>query len=110
MMYENRTKVIRHLIDNNIRYKWRFDIHTNSFEMFVDNTQYILKNCTNDRYVYNIVFVVKKDKKPYLLVRMEDEPLLRDLWLKVYANNVYTTRDSDWKCVCDELLEPKIKL
>ena len=79
--------------------------------MFVDNTQYILKNSTNaGNYVYNIVFVVKKENKPYLLVRIEDEPLLRDLWSKVYANNVYTTRDSDWKCVCDELLEPKIKL
>ena len=32
----NRTKVIEHLIDNYARYKWRFDIHTNSFEMFVD--------------------------------------------------------------------------
>lgn len=32
MMYENRTKVIRYLIDSYTRYKWRFNIHTNSFD------------------------------------------------------------------------------
>ena len=47
MMFKNRTKVIQHLIDKCSRYKWRFDIHTNSFEMFVDNTQFILKNVFN---------------------------------------------------------------
>ena len=44
MMFKNRTKVIQHLIDNAAKYKWRFDIHTNSFEMFVDDTQFIVKN------------------------------------------------------------------
>ena len=44
MMFKNRTKVIQHLIDNATKYKWRFDIHSNSFEMFVDDTQFILKN------------------------------------------------------------------
>ena len=112
MTYENRTKVIQHLIDNNTRYKWRFDIHTNSFEMFVDDTQFILKNYAHAEecvYKYDIVFVVK-DKKRYLLVRIDVEPLLRDLWIKVYTSNVSTKRDSDWKNVYDELLEPKIKL
>ena len=68
MMYENRTKVIKHLIDNPIKYKWRFDIHTNSFEMFVDNTQFIVKNNGDvTLFEYDVVFVVK-DGKRYLLV------------------------------------------
>ena len=103
MMYENRTKVIRHLIDNPIKYKWRFDIHTNSFEMFVDDTQFILKN-TGDTalYEYYIVFVVKVGKR-YLLVRRDDEPLLRDLWVKLYSTYVSTMYDYEWEKVCDEL-------
>ena len=99
MTYENRTKVIQHLIDNNTRYKWRFDIHTNSFEMFVDDTQFILKNYGDvTLFEYDIVFVVK-DGKQYLLVRMEDEPLLKDLWLKLY--HIYI--NYSWEKVCDEL-------
>ena len=43
-MFKNRTKVIQHLIANPTLYEWRFDIHTNSFEMFVDNTQFVVKN------------------------------------------------------------------
>ena len=103
MMYENRTKVIRHLIDNPIKYKWRFDIHTNSFEMFVDDTQFILKNYGDTAlYEYDVVFVVK-DRKRYLLVRRDDEPLLRDLWVKLYSTYVSTMYDYAWEKVCDEL-------
>lgn len=96
-MYENRTKVIQHLIDKCSRYKWRFDIHTNSFEMFVDNTQFIVKN-TGDTalYEYYIVFVVKVGKR-YLLVRRDDEPLLRDLWVKLYSTYVSTMYDYEWE-------------
>ena len=109
MMYKIRTKVIQHLIDNPTKYKWRFDIHTNSFEMFVDNTQFIVKNKGDvARYEYYIVFVVKVGKR-YLLVRREGESLLKDLWIKLYNTYVSTTSDYYWEIVCDELLEPKDK-
>ena len=103
MMYENRTKVIRHLIDNPIKYKWRFDIHTNSFEMFVDNTQIIIKNYGDvTLFECDVAFVVK-DGKRYLLVRKDDEPLLRDLWLKLYHVYISTTSDYSWEKVYNEL-------
>lgn len=99
MMFKNRTKVIQHLIANPTLYKWSFDIHTNSFEMFVDDTQFILKNYGNvTLFEYDVVFVIK-DGKQYLLVRMEDEPLLKDLWLKLY--NIYI--NYSWEKVCEEL-------
>ena len=108
-MYENRTKVIQHLIDNPTKYKWSFDIHTNSFEMFVDNTQFILKNYGDvSLYEYYIVFFVKVGKR-YLLVRKEAEPLLKDLWLKLYSTYVSTSSDYYWEKVYNELLEPKDK-
>ena len=108
-MYENRTKVIKHLIDNPTKYKWIFDIHTNSFEMFVDNTQFILKNYGDvTLFECDVVFVVK-DGKRYLLVRKDDEPLLRDLWLKLYSICVGTTSDYYWENVYNELLKPKDK-
>ena len=103
MMFKNRTKVIQHLIDNAAKYKWRFDIHTNSFEMFVDDTQFIVKNYGDDAiHEYDVVFVVK-DRKRYLLVRMDDELLLKDLWLKLYNAYVSTMYDYEWEKVCDEL-------
>ena len=109
MMFKNRTKVIQHLIDNPIKYKWSFDIHTNSFEMFVDNTQFILKNYGDvTLFECDVVFVVK-DGKRYLLVRKDDEPLLRDLWLKLYSIYVGTTSDYYWENVYNELLKPKDK-
>ena len=99
MMFKNRTKVIQHLIANPTLYKWSFDIHTNSFEMFVDDTQFILKNYGDvTLFEYDVVFVVK-DGERYLLVRMEDEPLLKDLWVKLY--NIYI--NYSWEKVCDEL-------
>ena len=110
MMFKNRTKVIQHLIDNPLKYKWSFDIHTNSFELFVDDTQFILKNYGDTAlYEYYIVFVVKV-RKGYLMVRREDEPLLKDLWIKLYNTYVSTTSDYYWEIVCDELLEPKDKI
>ena len=103
MMFKNRTKVIQHLIANPTQYKWRFDIHTNSFEMFVDDTQFILKNYGDDTiHEYDVVFVVK-DRKRYFLVRRDDEPLLRDLWLKLYNAYVSAMYDYGWDKVCDEL-------
>ena len=109
-MYEKRTKVIQHLIDKCSRYKWRFDIHTNSFEMFVDDTQFILKN-TGDTalYEYDVVFVVK-DRERYLLVRRDDESLLKDLWIKLYNTYVSTTSDYYWEKVYNELFEAKDKI
>ena len=108
-MFKNRTKVIQHLITNSTKYKWRFDIHTNSFEMFVDNTQFIVKNNGETAlYEYYIVFVVKVGKR-YLLVRGEDESLLKKLWIKLYNNYVSTTSDYSWEKVYNELLEPKDK-
>lgn len=102
-MYENRTKVIQHLIDNPIKYKWSFDIHTNSFELFVDNTQFILKNYVDTGlYEYYIVFVVK-NKRQNFLVRGDDEPLLKDLWLKLYNVYVSAMYDYGWDKVCDVL-------
>ena len=99
MMFKNRTKVIQHLIANPNLYNWRFDIHTNSFEIFVDDTQFILKNYGDvTLFEYDVVFVVK-DGKRYLLVRIEDEPLLKDLWLKLY--HIYI--NYSWEKVCDEL-------
>ena len=110
MMYKNRTKVIQHLIDNPTKYKWSFDIHTNSFEMFVDDTQFILKNYGDvTLFERDVVFVVK-DGKRYLLVREDDEPLLRDLWLKLYHIYISTTSDYSWEKVYNELFEPKDKL
>ena len=107
MMFKNRTKVIQHLIDNAAKYKWSFDIHSNSFEMFVDDTQFILKNYGDvTLFECDVVFVVK-DGKRYLLVRKDDEPLLRDLWLKLYSIYVGTTSDYYWENVYNELLEPK---
>ena len=80
-------------------YKWSFDIHTNSFEMFVDDTQFILKNYGNvTLFEYDVVLVVK-DGEQYLLVHMEDEPLLKDLWVKLY--NIYI--NYSWEKVCEEL-------
>ena len=109
MVYKNRTKVIQHLIDNPTKYKWSFDIHTNSFEMFVDDTQFILKNYGDvTLFECDVVFVVK-DGKRYLLVRKDDEPLLRDLWLKLYSIYVGTTSDYYWENVYNELLKPKDK-
>ena len=96
MMFKNRTKVIQHLIANPTLYKWSFDIHTNSFEMFVDDTQFILKNYGNvTLFEYDVVLVVK-DGEQYLLVQMEDEPLLKDLWVKLY--NIYINYSWE-KCV-----------
>ena len=110
MMYENRTKVIQHLIDNPTKYKWSFDVHTNSFEMFVDNTQFILKNYGDTAlYEYDVVFVVK-DRKRYLLVRRDDESLLKDLWIKLYNTYVSTTSDYYWEKVYNELFEAKDKI
>ena len=110
MMYENRTKVIQHLIDNPTKYKWSFDVHTNSFEMFVDNTQFILKNIGDTAlYEYDVVFVVK-DRKRYLLVRRDDESLLKDLWIKLYNTYVSTTSDYYWEKVYNELFEAKDKI
>ena len=98
-MFKNRTKVIQHLIANPTLYKWSFDIHTNSFEMFVDDTQFILKNYGNvTLFEYDVVLVVK-DGEQYLLVQMEDEPLLKDLWVKLY--NIYI--NYSWEKVCEEL-------
>ena len=109
MIFKNRTKVIQHLIANPTQYEWRFDIHTNSFEMFVDNTQFIVKNNGDVAlYEYYIVFVVKV-RKGYLLVRRDGESLLKDLWIKLYNTYVSTTSDYYWGIVCDELLEPKDK-
>ena len=108
-MFKNRTKVIQHLIANATKYKWSFDIHTNSFELFVDDTQFILKNYGDTAlYEYYIVFFVKV-RKGYLMVRREDEPLLKDLWIKLYNTYVSTTSDYYWEIVCDELLDPKDK-
>ena len=110
MMFKNRTKVIQHLIANPTLYKWSFDIHTNSFEMFVDDTQFILKNYGDvTLFECDVVFVVK-DGKRYLLVRKDDEPLLRDLWLKLYHIYISTTSDYSWEKVYNELLEPKDKI
>ena len=102
-MYEKRTKVIQHLIDNPLKYKWTFDIHTNSFEMFVDNTQFILKN-TGDTslYEYYIVFVVK-NKRQIFLVQVDNEPLLKYLWFKLYNAYVSAMYDYGWDKVCDVL-------
>ena len=109
MMFKNRTKVIQHLIANPTLYKWSFDIHSNSFEMFVDDTQFILKNYGDvTLFECDVVFVVK-DGKRYLLVRKDDEPLLRDLWLKLYSIYVGTTSDYYWENVYNELLKPKDK-
>ena len=109
-MFENRTKVIQHLIANPTLYKWSFDIHSNSFEMFVDDTQFIVKNNGETAlYDYDVVFVVK-DGKRYLLVRMDDELLLKDLWLKLYRIYVGTTSDYYWENVYNELMEPKDKI
>ena len=110
MMFKNRTKVIQHLIDNPIKYKWRFDIHTNSFVMFVDDTQFILKNYGDTAlYEYDVVFVVK-DRKRYLIVRRDDESLLKDLWIKLYNTYVSTTSDYYWEKVYNELFESKDKI
>ena len=110
MMFKNRTKVIQHLIDNATKYKWRFDIHSNSFEMFVDDTQFILKNNGETAlYEYDVVFVVK-DRKRYLLVRRDDESLLKDLWIKLYNTYVSTTSDYYWEKVYNELFEAKDKI
>ena len=109
MMFKNRTKVIQHLIDNATKYKWSFDIHSNSFEMFVDDTQFILKNYGDvTLFEYDVVFVVK-DRKRYLLVRRDDESLLKDLWIKLYNTYVSTTSDYYWEKVYNELLDPKDK-
>ena len=103
MMFKNRTKVIQHLIANPTLYKWSFDIHTNSFEMFVDNTQFILKNYGDvTLFECDVVFVVK-DGKRYVLVRKDDEPLLRDLWLKLYNAYISAMYDYGWDKVCDVL-------
>ena len=110
MLFKNRTKVIQHLIDNPIKYKWSFDIYNNSFEMFVDDTQFILKNNGETAlYEYDVVFVVK-DRKRYLLVRRDDESLLKDLWIKLYNTYVSTTSDYYWEKVYNELFEAKDKI
>ena len=110
MMFKNRTKVIQHLIDNPIKYKWSFDIYNNSFEMFVDDTQFILKNYGDvTLFECDVVFVVK-DGKRYLLVRRDDESLLKDLWIKLYNTYVSTTSDYYWEKVYNELFEAKDKI
>ena len=110
MTYKNRTKVIQHLIANPTLYKWSFDIHSNSFEMFVDDTQFIVKNNGGvTLYEYDVVFVVK-DGKRYLLVRRDDESLLKDLWIKLYNTYVSTTSDYYWEKVYNELFEAKDKI
>ena len=110
MMYKNRTKVIQHLIANPTLYKWSFDIYNNSFEMFVDDTQFILKNYGDvTLFEYDVVFVVK-DRKRYLLVRRDDESLLKDLWIKLYNTYVSTTSDYYWEKVYNELFEAKDKI
>ena len=77
--------------------------------MFVDDTQFILKNYGDvTLFEYDVVFVVK-DGKRYLLVRRDDEPLLRDLWLKLYHIYVSITSDYAWEKVYNELMEPKDK-
>ena len=78
--------------------------------MFVDNTQFIVKNNGETAlYEYDVVFVVK-DRKRYLLVRRDDESLLKDLWIKLYNTYVNTTSDYYWEIVCEELMEPKDKI
>ena len=110
MMFKNRTKVIQHLIDNATKYKWSFDIHSNSFEMFVDDTQFIVKNNGETAlYEYDVLFVVK-DGKRYLLVRRDDEPLLKDLWLKLYHIYISITSDYSLEKVYNELFEAKDKI
>ena len=75
----------------------------------IKNTQFILKNYGDvTLFECNVVFVVK-DGKRYLLVRKDDEPLLRDLWLKLYSIYVGTMSDYYWENVYNELLEPKDK-
>ena len=44
------------------------------------------------------------------MVRREDEPLLKDLWIKLYNTYVNTTSDYYWEIVCEELMEPKDKI
>ena len=71
--------------------------------MFVDDTQFIVKNNGETAlYEYDVVFVVKVGKR-YLLVRMDDEPLLRDLWVKLYSTYVSAMYDYGWDKVCDVL-------
>ena len=108
-MFKNRTKVIQHLIANPTLYEWRFDIHTNSFEMFVDGMQFIVKNNGDvTLFEYDVVFVVK-DGKRYLLVRRDDESLLKDLWIKLYNTYVSTTSDYYWEKSIMNCLKLKIK-
>ena len=78
--------------------------------MFVDNTQFIVKNNGETAlYEYDVVFVVK-DRKRYLLVRRDDESLLKDLWIKLYNTYVSTTSDYYWEKVYNELFEAKDKI
>ena len=71
--------------------------------MFVDDTQFILKNTGETAlYEYYIVFVVK-NKRQTFLVRRDAEPLLRDLWLKLYNAYVSAMYDYGWDKVCDVL-------
>ena len=78
--------------------------------MFVDDTQFILKNYGDDAiHEYDVVFVVK-DRKRYLLVRRDDESLLKDLWIKLYNTYVSTTSDYYWEKVYNELFEAKDKI
>ena len=86
-MYENRTKVIKHLIDNPTKYKWIFDIHTNSFEMFVDNTQFILKN-TGDTALYEDYILEEYLKDLYLPAR---DCTLLDKEVQAYFNEAVNT-------------------
>ena len=78
--------------------------------MFVDDTQFIVKNNGDvTLFEYDVVFVVK-DGKRYLLVRMDDELLLKDLWLKLYHIYISITSDYAWEKVYNELMEPKEKI
>ena len=78
--------------------------------MFVDNTQFILKNYGDvTLFECDVVFVVKYGKR-YLLVRRDDESLLKDLWIKLYNTYVSTTSDYYWEKVYNELFEAKDKI
>ena len=64
MMYKNRTKVIRYLIDNHTRYKWRFDINTKIFESLnikdcVKNVLKWIESLVNPLFCYIFALEVK---------------------------------------------------
>ena len=64
MMHKNRTKVIRYLIDNHTRYKWRFDIHTKIFESLnikdcVKNVLKWIESLVNPLFCYIFALEIK---------------------------------------------------